>query len=266
MHTMWKGSIQFGMVHIPVKMYAATEKQSIPFRYLHKECQTPVKNVRYCPHCEKDVSWEEIIKGVEYEEGKFVLMDQEDLKALQPDNSKAIKILDFVQLEEIDPIYFDRTYFLGPADTGEHAYALLRSALEQTGKIGVAQITIRSKQSLAVVRVYEGCLVMETIFYPAEVRHVTHVPGVPASDTELPAKELKMAQQLIENLSTSFTPENYTDTYRQALQEAIEQKVAGKEVVEAKGNEPEKVVDLMEALKQSLEKTKTGKEKSKKKA
>ncbi|MDR6224447.1 non-homologous end joining protein Ku [Desmospora profundinema] len=267
MHTIWKGSISFGLVHIPVKMYAATKEKGVSFRNLHRKCKTPIKYTRTCPHCETEVPWEEIVKGYEYADNQFVLMEKDELEAVMPENRKSIEILDFVQLEEIDPIYFDRTYYLGPGDHGDRAYALLREAMRETGRIGVAQITIRSKQSLAVVRVYEGCLVMETIYYPDEVRNAAAVPDVPGQ-TELPEKETTMAQQLIENLTTAFDPDRYQDTYRQAVEEVIEKKVKGEEVVEVPEKKPERVVDLMEALKASLEQSegKKGAGRGKKKA
>lgn len=270
MHTMWKGSISFGLVNIPIKMYAATEEKNVRFRYLHKECQTPIKMVRTCPRCEKEVSWDEIVKGFEYAEGKYVLMEKEELEALQPEANRAIEILDFVELADIDPIYFDKTYYLGAQDPNHKAYALLRQALAESGKIGVAQITIRSKQTLAVIRVYGDCLVMETIFYPDEVRDAKQVPNVPEG-LELPEKEMKMAIQLIEQLTTTFDPEKYQDQYRNAVEQAIEKKVNEEAIVEAPGQKPEKIVDLMEALQASLDATKgkgrkrTGKTTGKKK-
>ncbi|MXQ52549.1 Ku protein [Shimazuella alba] len=255
MHTMWKGSISFGLVNIPIKMYAATEEKPVRFRSLHKECQTPIKMERTCPNCKKEVPWAEVVKGYEYQDDKFVVMDKEELEKLLPDQGKTIEILDFVDLKDIDPIYFQKTYYLGAQDTKSKAYALLRKALEDSGKIGIAQITMRSKQTLAVVRVYRNCLVMETIFYPDEVRDVDLVPDLP-QDLQLNEKEVLMANQLIEQLTTEFDPSKYQDEYRLALEEAIEKKIQGEEVVEAKEIRNEKVVDLMEALKASLEATK----------
>ncbi len=254
MHTIWKGAISFGLVNIPVKMFAATEEKTIRFRNLHQPCKTPLKYVRTCPHCDRPVSPDEIVKGIEYADGKFVLMEKEELEAIVPEKNKAIEIVDFVDLKEIDPIYFHKTYYLGPGETGERAYALLRAAMEETEKIGVAQLTIRSKQTLAVVRVYEKQLVMETIFYPDEVRPANQVPGV-NRDFQVVETELQMAKQLIENLTTQFQPEKYRDTYREKLEEAIAKKVKGEEVVEAPEARSEKIVDLMEALKASLENT-----------
>lgn len=256
MHTMWKGSISFGLVNIPIKMFSATEDKDIRFRYLHKECGTPVKYIKTCPTCDREVQTEEIVKGYEYEKGRFAIITDEDLDSIVPETRKAIEILDFVNLEEIDPIYFDKTYFLSPNETGDKAYTLLREAMDKTGKIAIAKITIRSKESLAAIRLYQNCIVMETIFYPDEVRPVDQVPGLPKS-MEVNESELNMAVQLIENLATGFDPSKYNDQYREKLTELIHAKIEGEEVQEA----PEmpklgKVVDLMAALQASIEATK----------
>ncbi|MFC4078045.1 non-homologous end joining protein Ku [Salinithrix halophila] len=258
MHTIWKGAISFGLVNIPVKMFSATKDKSISFRNLHRKCKTPIQYTRTCPTCKTEVPWEEVVKGYEYADNQFVLMEKQEIESIMPENRKSIEILDFVRLEEIDPIYFDRTYYLGPGDNGNRAYALLRDAMQETGKIGVAQITIRSKQSLAVVRVYNQCLVIETIYYPEEVRDAGQVPEVPR-EIDLPEKEQKMAVQLIDNLTAEFDPEKYQDDYRRTLEEAIAKKVKGEEIVEAPERQPERVVDLMEALKASLEQSGTKK-------
>jgi len=263
MHTLWKGSISFGLVNIPVKMYAATEEKNVRFRLLHKECRTPIKTVRTCTHCGKEVPWEEVVKGFEYAEGQFVVLENEELQALMPDKNRAIEILDFVELKDIDPIYFDKTYYLGAQDANNKAYALLRQALKNTGKIGVAKVTIRSKQSLAVIRVYDQCLVMETIHYPDEVRDAKQVPFVP-EEVQLPERELTMAEQLIEQLTTPFDPSQYQDEFRLSVQEAVEKKINDEQIVEAPARKPEKVVDLMEALQASLEATKKAKGAAKK--
>lgn len=252
---MWKGSISFGLVNIPIKMYAATEEKQLRFRSLHKECQTPIQMERTCKHCKKEVPWSEVVKGYEYQDDKFVVLEKDELESLLPDQGKTIEILDFVDLKEIDPIYFQKTYYLGAQDAKSKAYALLREALKESGKIGIAQITLRSKQTLAVVRVVDDCLVMESIFYPDEVRDVGLVPEIP-KNLALSDKELSMAHQLIEQLTTQFDPEKYQDEYREALQQVIEKKIQGEEIVEVKEVRNEKVVDLMEALKASLEATK----------
>lgn len=256
MHTVWKGSISFGLVNIPVKMFTATENKDIRFRQLHEECGTPIRYKKTCPNCEREVKEDEIVKGYEYESGKFVIMTKEELASIAPDTRKTIEIIDFVNLEQIDPIYFDKTYFLSPHETGDKPYQLLRAAMKETGKIAIAKVMIRSKESLAAVRIYENCIVMETIFSPDEVRSVEHVPGI-QPEMAVSESEMKMAIQLIENLATDFEPAKYTDDYRIRLQEFIQAKIQGKEVVTAPDlPEMANVVDLMEALQASVEATK----------
>jgi len=255
MHTMWKGSISFGLVNIPVKLYAATEDKDIKMRYLHSECHTPIKYEKRCPVCERDIQQEEIVKGYEYEPGKFVIVKNEELNELAPESNKAVEIIDFVKLEEIDPIYFNRSYFIGPNENGEKAFMLLKQAMDATGKIGVAKITIRSKQHLAVVRVYDKGLVLETMFFPDEVRNIDHVPGIP-EQIELKEKELDMAKQLIEQLTTEFDPENYKDDYREAVTELIQAKIRGNDVNVVKKPPKANIVDLMDALQASIDETK----------
>lgn len=252
MHTVWKGAISFGLVNIPVRLFTATDEKTVRFRQLHDACHTPIQYRRTCPHCEREVSHDEIVKGYEIDDSRFVVVTEEDIAAIEPEKSRAIDIVDFVDLQDIDPVYFNKTYFLSPQETGERAYALLRQAMFDTNKIGIAQFTLRTKQTLAAVRVYENALVLETIFYPDEVRRARDVPGLPEQLT-LPTRELTMAQQLIGQLATTFNPEQYEDDYRKAVLEIIEKKAAGQEVREAPAAKPHKVVDLMEALKASLD-------------
>lgn len=264
MHTMWKGSISFGLVHIPIKLFAATEDKDIKMRYLHNKCHTPIRYEKMCPACRTSLATEDIVKGYEYEPGKFVLVEKEELAELEKKNNKSIEIIDFVQLEEIDPIYFNRSYFIGPSDHGEKAYVLLKQAMAETGKIGLAKITLRAKEHLAVVRVYKQMLVLETIYYPDEVRNAEQVPGLP-EQVEVNDKELAMAKQLIEQLATPFQPEKYTDEYRSSLMELIQAKIAGKEIKLAKEVSETNVINLMEALQASIEKTKAKTKKRSKK-
>ncbi|MEO3945570.1 Ku protein [Gorillibacterium sp. CAU 1737] len=252
MHTIWKGAVSFGLVHVPVRMYAATEDRDISMRYLHKVCSTPLQYVRSCPTCEKEVGWEEIARGYEYEPGRFVLFEKDELDALGGEANREIKILDFVDLTEIDPVYFQKTYYLGPGDTGAGAYSLLLKAIQDTGKIGIATVTLRSKSSLAAIRVIDRCLAMETIFYPDEIRAVLQVPNLPEAG-QVNEKELTMAKLLIEQLSSAFEPEKYKDTYRESVMQAIQQKIAGQEVHAAPQPERANVIDLMAALQASLD-------------
>ncbi|MDQ0903885.1 Ku protein [Paenibacillus sp. V4I7] len=255
MHTVWKGAISFGLVHVPVKMFSATEDKDISMRYIHKTCITPLSYVRKCQTCEKEVEWEEISKGYEYEPGRFVIFEKDELETISGEANKEIKILDFVNLTDIDPVYFQKTYYLGPGDTGAGAYHLLLDSMRQTGKIGIAKISIRSKSSLAAIRVIENCLAMETIFYPDEIRPISQVPNLPEKVT-VNEREMEMAKMLISQLSTPFEPEKYKDEYRGRLLEAIEHKVAGEEVQAAPTLQKTSVIDLMAALQASLDATK----------
>ncbi|GHH98339.1 non-homologous end joining protein Ku [Neobacillus kokaensis] len=258
MHTMWKGSISFGLVNIPIKLHTATEDKDIKLRTLHNKCHAPIKYDKVCSVCEEEVKPEEIVKAYEYTKGKFVVLDHEELEKLRKENEeKAVEIIDFVKIEEIDPIYFDRSYYMSPNEGGSKAYSLLRKALEETEKVGLAKIVIRSKEQMAVIRVYENTLVMETIHYPDEVRRAGDVPNVPAED-KVTKKELDTAILLIDQLTTEFEPEKYTDEYRTALLELIESKRKGKETVSAQTLEPaaSNVTDLMAALQASIDRTK----------
>lgn len=252
MHTVWKGAISFGLVHVPVKMFSATEDKDISMKYIHKVCGSPISYVRRCPACDVDVNWEEISRGYEYEKGKFVLFEKEELEQLNDHVEKTITILDFVDLEEIDPIYFQKTYYLSPDQAGSNAYQLLLEAMKQSGKIGIAKFAIRSKSSLAAIRVLEGCLAVETIFYPDEIRPIAQVPNLPET-FQVNDKELTMAKMLIEQLSTPFEPEKYTDDYREALLKLIEHKVSGEEISLAPAKPETNVIDLMAALQASIE-------------
>lgn len=258
MHTVWKGSISFGLVNIPIKLHAATENKDVKLRQLHKECNTPISYKKVCENCNKEVEEADIVKAYEYAKNKFVVLDAEDLENLRKENEdKAVEIIDFVKLEEIDPIYFERSYYISPDTTGSKAYTLLRKTLENSGKIGVAKIIIRSKEQLAVVRVYNNTLVMETIHYPDEVRSISDVPNIP-SEQMVVEKELETALMLVDQLTTTFDPDKYTDDYRTALLDLIEEKKA-ENTVTANNVEkalPDNVTDLMSALQASLNKTK----------
>jgi DNA end-binding protein Ku len=254
---MWKGSISFGLVNIPIKLHTATEDKDIKLRTLHNKCHAPIKYEKVCSVCEEEVKPEDIVKAYEYTKGKFVVLDNDDLEKLRKENEeKAVEIIDFVKMEQIDPIYFDRSYYMSPHEGGGKAYSLLRKALQETQKVGLAKIIIRSKEQLAVIRVYENTLVMETIHYPDEVRSAGDVPGVPSED-KVTKKELDTAILLIDQLTSQFEPEKYTDEYRTALLELIESKRTGKETVTPATKEvASNVTDLMAALQASIDRTK----------
>jgi len=254
MHTMFKGSISFGLVNIPIKMFAATEEKDVRFKYLHKQCNTPIKYEKKCPTCNLSIQQEDIVRGFEYEPGRYVIIADEDFEKVQTAvHGKVIDIIDFVSLSEIDPIYFDKSYYLAPQEigAGAKAYNLLRQAMLDVGKIAIAKITIRNKQTLAALRVYQDVLVLETIFYPDEVRKVQMVPGLP-DYIKADEKELEIAKKLIEHLTQAFDPEKYKDDYREALKALIDKKIEGKEIEVAPDTPERNVIDLMEALQASL--------------
>lgn len=252
MRTLWKGAISFGLVNIPVKMYTATENKEIHFHYLHDKCKTPVRYERRCPTCNIEVKQEEIVWGYEYEKGRYVVLREEDFQRIPGESSRTIDILDFVDFSEIDPVYYEKSYYLEPNAGGEKAYALLKRAMRESGKIAVAKVAIRSKSSLACLRLYGDVVMMETMFYPDEIRSPAALSGV-STEPVLHENEIKMAVSLVSNLSAPFSPAKYTDTYRENLMGIIQAKIGGEEVsVPTPSAEGGKVVDLMEALRASL--------------
>lgn len=254
MRSLWKGSISFGLVNIPVKLYAATRKKTVQFRQLHDKCLTPLEYKRFCPRCRKEAAYGEIVKGYEYDRDRFVIIKEEDLAKIPDKTTKTIDIVDFIDLSEIDPLYYNHAYYLTPTEMGEKAYNLLQESMRETGKIAVARLTIRSKHSLAALRTYEDILSLETMFYPDEVRDTAELPSWNRG-IEIHEHELKMARELIENLTAPFDPGKYIDEYRKALLEIIEAKVAGEEVAIVEPVEGGRVTDLVEALQASLEVT-----------
>jgi DNA end-binding protein Ku len=262
---MWKGTISFGLVNIPIKLHAATENKDIKLRSLHKKCHSPIRYEKVCPVCEEELDAKEIVKGYEIAKGKFVVLEEEELEELRKQTEeKAVEIMDFLDMREIDPVYFNRSYYMSPNEGGVKAYGLLRKALTESEKVGLARIVMRSKEQLAVIRVYENTLLMETIHYPDEVRKASDVPNVPQDD-EVSKKEIETAILLIDQLTTSFEPEKYTDAYRSNLMALIESKRTGKKLVTAKVKEPENnVTDLMAALQASIDRAKPAKKPAKK--
>ncbi|MFD2612136.1 non-homologous end joining protein Ku [Paenibacillus gansuensis] len=260
MHTVWKGAINFGLVNVPVKMFTSTHNNDVPMKLLHKKLSVPINYVRTCPKCEKEVEWKDIVRGYEYEPGHYVTFEKEELEHIASEDTKEIRIVSFVKLEEIDPIYFQKTYYLAPAESGAHAYTLLAKALEETNKIGIANVTIRSKSSLAAIRVIDGALAMATMFYAEEIRPLSEVPNLPKK-TDADERELDMAKMLIEQLTGKFRPEQYEDEYKERLMDAIEDKIEGREVKQAPEEKQRNVIDLMDALKASLAQVKPEAEK-----
>ncbi len=248
MHTLWKGSISFGLVNVPVKLHAATESKEFQFHYLHDACHQRIRYLKKCPQCEVEVSNKELVKGYEYQKDHYVLLTEEDLAIFELPKTRSIDILDFVNLNDIDPIYYQKSYYLSPEETAYKAYRLLCQAMVESGKVALARLTLRSKQHLACLRVFEEGLVLETMYYPNEIRHLDE-KGTRVVPTEI---ELSMARQLIDNLAHSFEPEKYRDELQEQLGAMIEGKIKGEAFgIEAVPQEG-KVLDLMDALRASI--------------
>jgi DNA end-binding protein Ku len=254
MAAIWKGSLTFGLVNIPVELKTAVRADHISFRLLHKEDLSPVKYERVCQAEGEPVPWNEIVKGYEYEKGKFVVITDEDFKAAAVEQSKTIDILDFVKEDEIDPRYFETPYYLVPSKGGEKPYALLREAIRQTGSVGIGKIIIRQTQHLAGVKVIGDALVLEIMRFASELVDAKEF-NFPSREAVRP-QELQMAEQLVANLAEPFDPTRYTDEYRANLMKVIKAKMKGKKVKleEPEGEAPDSdVLDLMSRLRASLE-------------
>lgn len=257
MQAIWRGAISFGLVSIPVRLYSATEEKTLRFNQLHGKDMGRIKYNRTCAECGEDnLTKDDFVKGYEYEKGRYVTFTEEELDAVPVESTHTIDVVNFVPADQIDPIYYQKTYYLGPDELGAKAYSLLRKALNESEKVGIAKVALRDKERLAAVRVRDDVIVMETMFWPDEIREASF----PELEKKHPvnAKELAMASSLIENLSEDFDPEAFKDEYRGALMKVVKQKVAGKEVVvSTEREEAPQVVDLMDALQQSLEQIKS---------
>ncbi|MBW3591137.1 MAG: Ku protein [Actinobacteria bacterium] len=250
----WKGAITFGLITIPVGLYSAIEEKSFRFNQLHDKDKGRIRYKRTCSACGEEVSYDEIVKGYEFEKGNYAVFTEEELQQIPADSVKAIDVVAFVPLEEIDPVYFQKPYYLAPEPTGLKAYKLLEQAMTDSGRIGIAKITLRDKEHLATLRARDGVFILETMHWPDEIRQPEFEEL--SKNPEIRKQELDMARNLIENLSDSFNPESFVDNYRERLAAAVQAKVEGMEVAVAPTKEPTQIVDLMEALKASVEATK----------
>jgi DNA end-binding protein Ku len=267
----WKGSISFGLVNIPIALYPATRREELSFRLLRKSDLSPVNYKRVAEKDGKEVPWDQIVKGYEYEKGKYVVLKEEDFQRVDIEATQTVEIQDFVDLDEIDPIFFYKPYYLEPQKGGEKAYALLRDALEHSKKVGVAKVVIKTREYLAGVKPEDGALVLELMHFADEMADTSklHIP----KKVEVGKREMTMARSLIDSMSSKWNPKKYKDDYREALMEVIAEKVeaGGQEIEERprKAPKPTKVIDLVSVLQKSLEQTATkqkakGKSRSKK--
>jgi DNA end-binding protein Ku len=247
---MWKGAISFGLVTIPVAVYPATEEKTLRFNQLHDEDGGRIRYKRVCEKDGEEVTFEHIVKGYEVEKDRYVVLTDEDLNAIPVESSRAIDIHRFVDLDEIDPVMFKKSYYLVPEETGAKAYALLREAMADDGRVGIAKVSFRDKEHLAALRFKDEAFVLETMYWPDEIREADF-GGVDVS-AKVRGQELEMAKQLIESLSGGWNPEEYSDEYREAMLQIVEAKLNGQEIEVVAPEPTAKVVDLMEALKASV--------------
>ncbi|MEU6717714.1 Ku protein [Nonomuraea sp. NPDC046802] len=259
MRSIWKGAISFGLVTIPVKLYSATEQKDVTFHQVHREDGGRIRYKRVCTLDGEEIPYADIAKGYELPTGEMVVLTDEDFEDLPLSTSRRIDVLQFAPAEQIDPIYFAKSYFLEPDAQGAKPYVLLRNALESSGQVAVVKVALRQRESLATLRVRDGVFVLETMLWPDEIRRPDF--AFLEEDVEVRPQELKMAESLITTMESDFDPAEYHDTYREALQKVIEAKVAGKEViVPPEEEEARPAVDLMAALRASVEAAKRERE------
>ncbi|HZU28888.1 MAG TPA: Ku protein [Bryobacteraceae bacterium] len=247
--TVWKGHIAFGLVSFPVRLYSAARGESISFNQLHKTDHSRVKQVLYCAAEDKPIPRSDIVKGYEYEKDRWVVVEDEEIKKMAPPTAKVMEILEFVKTDEVDPLYFESSYYIAPDEAGEKPYAMLYEAMRRTGYVGVAKVAMHNREHIVIFRPGPTGLIMHTMYYSHEVRKIDEF----RTDTRLASdKEMQLATLLIESLAASFEPDKYKDAYRENIQALIDAKVAGKQIVAPPEPVTAKVIDIMEALRQSL--------------
>ena len=253
MRTIWNGSISFGLVNIPIGLALATQRSDVAFRTLHRECGTPIKQKRWCPFHERDVEPDELVKGWEVAKGEFVLVEESDLESVALQRSQSIEIVRFVKLADVDPVYFDRTYYLAPAaaDAARRPYVLLLRAMQDTGMAAVGKFVLWGKENLCLVRPHGDTLAMETLFFAEDVRAKNEIEEAVAA-TKVQKAELQLAEQVIESLVGEWDSTDFENDYRSDLRAMLEAKLAGEEIRRPEPVAETPVVDLMEALRRSV--------------
>jgi DNA end-binding protein Ku len=253
MRTIWNGSISFGLVNIPIGLALATQRSDVAFRTLHRECGTPIKQKRFCPHHERDVEADELVKGWEVAKGEFVLVEESDLEAVALQRSQSIEILRFVELAQVDPVFFDRTYYLAPAsaEAARRPYVLLLQAMQETGMAAIGKFVLWGKENLCLIRPHGETLALETLFFAEDVRSRAEIEEA-VEATKVKKPEIDLAKQVIDSLVGEFDPTEFENEYRGDLRAMLEAKLAGEEVKRPEPAPETPVVDLMEALKRSV--------------
>ncbi len=246
----WKGHLTFGLISIPIRLFSAARGERVSFNQLHGECHTRLRQPLFCPTCNRAVERSEVVKGYEYEKDQYVLFTDEELEKIAPPSARTMEILEFVKLEEVDPLHFDASYFATPEEAGQKAYRLLLDAMEESGYGAIAKLTMHQREYTVVIRPRAKGLTLHTMFYANEIRQVAEYGQTDA--IELKEQEKKLAQQLIESLAAKFEPQKYVDEYQNRVKALIEAKLKGQEVATAPQPQLAPVIDLMEALKKSL--------------
>ncbi len=254
----WKGFLTFGLISIPIRLSPAARTERISFNQLHKECHTRLKQPLFCPTCNRMVERSEVEKGYEYEDGQYVLFTAEELDKVEPESARSMEILEFVKLDEIDPVFFDSSYYAAPEEGGAKAYRLLTEAMQQSGYAGIAKVTMHNRENIVIIRASDKGLTLHTMFYSNEIRSAE---SAGADKVEVKEQERTLATQLIENLAAKFEPDKYRDTYQESLRALVAAKTAGREVTATPHATIAPVIDLMEALKKSLAKQSAAPEK-----
>jgi len=247
--TVWKGHLTFGLISIPVRMFAAARGERVSFNQLHKVCHSRLRQPLFCPVCNRQVERSEIVKGYEYEKDQYVLFNDEELDKIEPPSAHVMEILEFVKLDEMDPLYFDASYYVSPEDAGVKAYQLLLKGMEETGYGAIAKLTMHQREHIVIIRPGAQGMTLHTMFYSNEIRAAE---AVPSDKIELKDQEKKLADQLIQSLAAPWQPEKYRDEYQENLKGMIQAKLKGQEVTEVAQPHMAPVIDLMEALKKSL--------------
>ena len=250
LRSIWKGAISFGLVTIPVSLFTATASSGISFNQLHAPCGARIRYVKRCSHCGQEVESQEIVRGYQYAEDQYVVISDEDLESLPLPTTREISIVDFVPIDEIDPAHYKTPYYVAPQEVGARAYSLLRDVLAETSRAGVCQVALRQKEHLSLLRPSGEVLVLHLMHYATEIRDY---PPIPEPAQEPPEREKDLARTLVSSLGAGFDPTRYRDRYGEALQELIEAKIQGRDVVRAPEPEMEPVMDLARALEESLQ-------------
>jgi DNA end-binding protein Ku len=258
--SVWKGFISFGLISIPIRLYPAARSERINLHQIHKKCHTRLRQPLYCPTCHRIVDRSEVVKGYEYEKGQYILIENEELKKITPASGKTMEIQAFVQGSQIDPIFFESSYFALPEKDNPKPYVLLLKALEESDRVGIAKVTMHQREYTVFIRPRSHGLTVHTMYFVNEIRRVEGY-GTIAREVKLKPQEIKLAEQLVESLSENFKPEKYHDTFQENLKALIEAKREGKTIVEEAPPKRAPVIDMMEALKRSLRETEMQKQK-----